>query len=85
MWITKVGAHTQRRDIVWTIAYGSLAHANEETRKMVEEWRKSSMVWELVKFEFQSTLLELLDYIQRVCELNKKALSETSGHSSIRS
>lgn len=74
-----------RREIIWNIVYGLLAHSNDERRKTIEEWKKDPTLWAPVNFEFQSALLEFLRFIQIVYELNKRALAEISSGSSIKS
>jgi hypothetical protein len=67
-----------RRDIIWNIMYGELAHSESAKSKVVEEWKKDQVVWGMIQFEFQSSLLDLLQLIQATRELNNEALMEMS-------
>lgn len=65
-----------RRDIIWTIIYGELAHSDEEKLARIDVWRKDPVIWTLVQFEFNSSLADVLEYIVAVANLNTKVLEE---------
>ena len=67
-----------RRDIIWNIMYGELAHSEPAKSKVVEEWKKIPVVWDMIWFEFQSSLLDLLRLIQVTRQLNNRVLMEMS-------
>jgi hypothetical protein len=65
-----------RRDIIWTIIYGELAHSDAEKLAMINDWRKDPVTWTHVQFEFNSSLADVLEYIMAVANLNTKVLEE---------
>jgi len=65
-----------RRDIIWTIIYGELAHSDKEKLARINAWRKNPVIWTAVQFEFSSSLADVLEYIMAVANLNTKVLEE---------
>lgn len=65
-----------RRDIIRTMIYGELAHADEEKLATIDGWRKEPFTWALVQFEFSSSLVDVLQYIVAVANLNTKVMEE---------
>jgi hypothetical protein len=52
-----------RRDIIWTMIYGELAHSDKEKLARIIDWRKDPVIWTLVQFEFNSSLADVLEHI----------------------
>ena len=65
-----------RRDIIWTVIYGELAHSDPQKRKQINEWKKDAVVWAMVQIIFNTSLVDILDYIVAVANLNTKVIEE---------
>jgi hypothetical protein len=69
-----------RRDIIRAFIYGELAHEDEKEHAMIDDWRKEPFTWGLVQFEFNSSLLDVLGYIEAVADLNTKVMEQIAGN-----
>jgi hypothetical protein len=57
------GTHPTNREVLEVFVYGSLAHANEEKRRIYDSWARSSLVLGMMNQVFMAVLLEFLKYL----------------------
>lgn len=63
-----------RREILFTFIYGDLAHADLQKRQVFEDWRRDQETFQILSFEFQVTLVRMLDAISYMAYLSKREL-----------
>lgn len=67
-----------RREILWNVMYGELAHANEKRRVTYEKWMSYPLMKEFIYHELIKILGNLMYIIAYVQDLNEEAIKELS-------
>jgi hypothetical protein len=67
--------HTYRR-IVETCVYGGLAHANKPKKLEYDGWMRTPGMAQMILYEFNSALVQILNSIVEAAALNDEAIKE---------
>lgn len=69
---------SRNRKIMEVFIYGNIAHVNLSKKKIFDEWKKNTVVFPLLEFQFNSILETILRAIQYAKNLNEKVINELS-------
>ncbi|MCM8542007.1 MAG: hypothetical protein NE328_17185 [Lentisphaeraceae bacterium] len=64
-----------RRQLLETIVYGGLSHANKDKKEVYDVWRNDSFIWSFYEFEFNVILSNILNAILCIQSIVLKVLS----------
>ena len=65
-----------RRTIYNAIIYGMYAHTQSEMTNLIANWQSDKLVWDMVFYEFQSTLHDFVSIIELIRKLNERVLKD---------
>jgi hypothetical protein len=64
-----------RRDLIWTFLYGLFAHSKEHYVRTINVWRNDLILWNLLRLEFVSALIGVLNYLNEFTIINNISLN----------
>ena len=70
------GAPQTRREILYTFLYVYYAHADQECRDKLKQWKQIPMIFGMLEFEFMNVIITVSDLSYRMSEQINKPLIE---------